>query len=69
MGSNTKNMPDQKTIEYMLSFYNAAEPYDYDDPRFHLVDGKDDEQEKRIAATGAKMWLESIGYFETITAE
>lgn len=61
MGSNTKNTPDQKTIDFMMSFYKAAEPYDFDDPRTHLLDSKDEEHNKRIKATAAKMWLIDVG--------
>lgn len=61
MGSNTKNTPYQKTIDFMMSFYKAAEPYDFDDPHLRIFDCKDEKIIKRIDATLAKRWLIDVG--------
>ena len=61
MGSNTKNSPNQATIDYMMKLYRAAEPYSPDDPAIHLVDSTDEEHDKRMDATAAKKWLTDVG--------
>lgn len=61
MGSNTKNTPDQKTIDFMMRIYKSAEPYDFDDPRLCIADCKDEEINKRADATLAKKWLIDVG--------
>lgn len=60
----TRNTPDQDTIDFMMSEYKSAEPYDFDDPIVHLVDSEDEIHDKRMNATVAKRWLIDVGILQ-----
>lgn len=58
-------MPDQQTIDYMMSLYKAAEPFEFDDPIMHTADSKlSINDEKRYDATVAKKWLMDVGVLQ-----